>query len=103
MNITALTCPNCGANIELIPDKEFSFCQYCGSKLHIDDGTQKIEYTHHSIDETKIKEAELSAKIKELELKHDEKKRIMQNKGELQMILFFVIMIIFMLILCYVQ
>ena len=28
-----LTCPNCGANLSVDENREFAFCQYCGTKL----------------------------------------------------------------------
>lgn len=33
MKIIALKCPNCNADIELDQDREFGFCNYCGTKI----------------------------------------------------------------------
>lgn len=33
MGFVKLTCPNCGANIELSADRDFGFCTYCGTKI----------------------------------------------------------------------
>ena len=33
MGFTALTCPNCGASVELSEDREYGFCTYCGTKV----------------------------------------------------------------------
>lgn len=33
MGFIQLKCPNCGANAELSEDREFCFCNYCGTKL----------------------------------------------------------------------
>ena len=59
MKLIDLTCPKCGAAIQVDADREFCFCSYCGAKSMIDNGTI------HIVDEAKIKEAE--AKIKENE------------------------------------
>lgn len=45
MKIIALKCPNCNANIELNRDKEFGFCNYCGTKIMIADAVQKVSGT----------------------------------------------------------
>lgn len=60
-------CPNCDANITVDDEnREYTFCQYCGSKIMFDDyrSTQRI------IDEAKIKQAETEriVRLKELEL-----------------------------------
>lgn len=33
MSFEALKCPQCGADIEFDGDREFGFCQYCGTKI----------------------------------------------------------------------
>lgn len=33
MGFEALKCPQCGADIEFDGDREFGFCQYCGTKI----------------------------------------------------------------------
>lgn len=35
MKIIKLTCPNCNANLDLDSEREFGFCQYCGTKVYI--------------------------------------------------------------------
>lgn len=59
-------CPNCNAALSFSDDREFGFCEYCGSKISFDDfrSTQRI------VDEAKIKqaEAEKTIRLKELEL-----------------------------------
>lgn len=45
MKIIALKCPNCNADIELDQDREFGFCNYCGSKIMIADAVQKVSGT----------------------------------------------------------
>ena len=45
MKIIALKCPNCNADIELDQDREFGFCNYCGTKIMIADAVQKVSGT----------------------------------------------------------
>ena len=45
MKIIALKCPNCNADIELDQDREFGFCNYCGTKIMIADDVQKVSGT----------------------------------------------------------
>ena len=33
MGFIKLTCPNCGADIQLDETKEYGFCTYCGTKI----------------------------------------------------------------------
>lgn len=45
MKTIALKCPNCNADIELDQDREFGFCNYCGTKIMIADAVQKVSGT----------------------------------------------------------
>ena len=61
------TCPNCGANLSIkTNDRDFAFCQYCGTKIMLDD----YRATHRIIDEAQIKKAENehAIRLKELEI-----------------------------------
>lgn len=33
MGFVKMNCPNCGSSVELSADREFGFCQYCGTKI----------------------------------------------------------------------
>ncbi len=62
MQMKALQCPNCGANLPSPDDQPIRYCSYCGAALITDDETQYVEY-HGTInavirDEARIKEAE---------------------------------------------
>ena len=50
MALVALKCPNCGGSLDLEDSREFAFCQFCGTKIMIQDEMkkQKVE-----IDDTK--------------------------------------------------
>ena len=32
--MTTLTCPNCGAQLDIEEKRQFAFCQYCGTKVY---------------------------------------------------------------------
>ena len=43
MKIVNLTCPGCGARLEVDMDRKMAFCSYCGAALPIDDEIQKVQ------------------------------------------------------------
>ena len=63
-------CPNCGANLSFEGNRDFGFCQYCGTKILLDD----YRSTHRIVDEARIKEAEVEqiVRLKELEIQMKE-------------------------------
>ena len=66
--IIQLKCANCGADLKIEEKREVIYCQYCGTKMLLDD---ENEHTYRYIDEAEIKRAETEqmVKLKELELK----------------------------------
>ena len=73
-------CPNCGAELQIdVKNRDFAFCQYCGSKIMLDD----YRSTHRIVDEARIKEADIDKliRLKELELK--EKEMSQARKGRM--------------------
>ena len=74
MKLVSLKCPDCKANlnIEISKNRKHCFCEYCGSKIYIDDGA--TSHTYRKIDEARIKEAEVreNIKLKEIQLKEKE-------------------------------
>lgn len=71
------TCPNCNANLTIDDgNRDFAFCQYCGSKIILDDyrSTQRI------IDEAKIKQAETDREVRLRELNIKEAQINQQNQ-----------------------
>lgn len=65
-------CPSCGGELMVKDDnRDFMFCEYCGTKVRLDDYRE----THRFVDEARIQE---SKDAKELELKKmefEERKR----------------------------
>lgn len=73
MKLTAVVCPNCGAKIQVKEGTPFCFCTYCGTQIHLDDGS--TTHTYREVDEARIKEAELEAMLKMKKLEMAEKRR----------------------------
>ncbi len=48
MALVALKCPNCGGSLDLDDSRDFAFCQYCGTKILIQEeiGRQKVLVDH---------------------------------------------------------
>lgn len=66
-----LNCPSCGGNIEIDDtNRDFAFCQYCGTKIMLDD----YRSTHRIIDDARIKQAETDREIRLRELEIKERK-----------------------------
>ena len=43
VKIVNLTCPGCGARLEVDMDRKMAFCSYCGAALLVDDEIQKVQ------------------------------------------------------------
>lgn len=68
------TCPNCNASLNVEDDsRDFAFCQYCGTKIILDD----YRTTHRYVDEARVREAETDRmlRLRELELREKELSR----------------------------
>lgn len=75
----ACQCPNCNAQISLDDSRDFGFCQYCGTKIMLDD----YRSTHRVVDEARIKEAETDRLIRLRELEIEEKENERSRKGRM--------------------
>lgn len=76
MKIIPVECPKCGAGFDIEEGRKTCFCQYCGTKIAVDDGINRTVNTSIIRDEAKIKELELREKQLELEV---EKERLKQK------------------------
>ena len=72
MKLMQLTCTNCGANLEIDPNRRQAFCQYCGAKLMLTDD-ESIHITNRIVDEARLKEAEV--RLRELEYQREKDQR----------------------------
>lgn len=81
IKMISVKCPECGANISIENDRKFCFCQYCGTKVMMDDGS--ATYTYRKVDEARIKEAELKQAVRLKELEIEENKRQAAEKTKM--------------------
>ena len=44
MKLVSMTCPSCGANIQVDTEKKLCFCMYCGAQVLIDDEKHHVVY-----------------------------------------------------------
>lgn len=92
MKLVNLKCPECGAQLKVDPNREFVYCEYCGTKILLD----KEEKITRTIDEAEIRRAETEEKIRIQETKSSQIKFIFL--GVLSLVLFILVfcMIIYM-------
>lgn len=70
-------CPNCNATLQFGEDRDFGFCEFCGTKIMLDDYRE----THRIVDEARIRQAEVDKviRLRELELEEVRLKAEMQS------------------------
>lgn len=68
-----MVCPSCGATLKTTSDREFLFCEYCGTKVMVDNNAVRLQFHIKKTDEAKIREIEAREAI--------EKKRIEANEA----------------------
>lgn len=79
-------CPSCGGELTVKDDnRDFMFCEYCGTKVRLDDYRE----THRFVDEARIQE---SKDAKELELKKMEQERWRAENSNKSMVSFLKVM-----------
>jgi len=80
IEMVSLSCPNCGASLQVSSDRESFFCEYCGQKIYVSDSNHQ-KYTYRKIDDARIREAEAkeAIRIKELELELEKLKSKERN------------------------
>lgn len=93
------TCPNCNAALSFSDDRYFGFCEYCGTKILLDDyrSTQRI------IDEAKIRqvEADKEIRLKELALResrYNQQAKEKERNTKVRKILIYVWLILFIIV-----
>lgn len=79
VQLIAVKCPACGADISVESTREFSFCTYCGTKILMNN---ENEHIYRNIDEARIKEAETDRMIRLRELELEEKENARGRKSK---------------------
>ena len=65
-------CPGCGADLTVKDDnREFMFCEYCGTKVRLDD----YQETHRYVNEAEVKKVEAAREIELRKMEIEEQKR----------------------------
>ena len=78
VHMRSCTCPNCKANLSIDDDnRDYAFCQYCGTKIMLDD----YRSTYRYVDEAELKHAETEQILKLKKLEIAEKNRERKNKN----------------------
>ena len=80
INTISLKCPECNANLSVDESLKQCFCQYCGTKIMLDDGS--TNYVYRKVDEARIKEAEIRENIRLRELELEEKRYMDKKKAK---------------------
>lgn len=97
VDIIALKCPQCNANIEIESGRKNCFCTYCGTPIFLDDGSKTI--TYHTVDEARIQEDQTNRILKLKEYEHEEQKNKLSAKIKLYLLIGWVISLILFIIL----
>lgn len=85
MRLISMKCPECKANLSVEEGRKYYFCQYCGTKIMLeDDRVNKTYYTYRN--EARLRQAEIDREIalKKLEIEkikvEQEEKRKNKNR-----------------------
>lgn len=81
MKLVSLKCPECKANLSVEPGRKQCFCQYCGTKIIIDNEEQV--QTFKTVDEARIREAELDNEIRLRQLEIEKMKLEQEQKKQM--------------------
>lgn len=88
-----LKCPNCGGELQVQSDREFCFCQYCGTKILLSDENKKTININKNVTYTTVNEADkLRAENERLKIEAEqsskrnerETNKVQQNSNEIQ-------------------
>ena len=65
-------CPGCGADLTVKEDnRDFMFCEYCGTKVRLDD----YQETHRYVNEAEVRKVEAAKEIQLKKMEMEEQKR----------------------------
>lgn len=77
INVKAVTCPSCGASLDVEEGRQQIFCSYCGTKVMIQNENEVV-YRH--IDEAELKQAETDRMVQMKKLEMAEKSMAANEK-----------------------
>lgn len=75
MKLTAAICPQCNGEIHITEETHQCYCSHCGTKIILNDASYTV--THRTIDEARIKEAEVNQQVQlgQLEIEKEKAKQ----------------------------
>ena len=97
MEMTALTCSACGANIQIEAGKKSCFCPCCGTQFSLDDGSKVI--TYRTVDEARMQEDETNRILKLKEYEQERLKNKLSNRIEWYILIGWAVSIVVFIIL----
>ena len=80
MKVYEIRCPSCGGDLEVKEGMDKIFCQYCGNVIALDDGIERKEITHRSIDETEIVKSNNALELEKLKAEESRKHQMLMIK-----------------------
>ena len=77
MKLVAMTCPECKVNIDvdMTGKRKFTFCQYCGCKILLDDEAKHIKFSYEDV--AKVRKIEADQEDKAHQYQQEEKEATM--------------------------
>ena len=75
VDLVSLVCPACGSSFHIQEWQKSCFCSYCGTQILVDDGSKTYTYVHKTVDEARIREADLTELLELKRMEAEEKKR----------------------------
>lgn len=83
MKVIEIKCPNCSAQLKTSSDRRMLFCEYCGTRIILDDGVVRSEHTENininntqkHVNEAKLQRLEYEREIRNQKLEEEKKKK----------------------------
>ena len=75
VNLVSMICPACGSSFHIQEGQKSCFCSYCGTQILVDDGSKTYTYVHKTVDEARLREADLTELLELKKMEAEEKKR----------------------------
>ena len=81
MELKTLTCPSCGASLQIPEGKERFFCTFCGSQIQVDDGRITIDINANVNVNQRYTDV---ARMRELDLQEKEQERLENEENRIR-------------------
>ena len=78
IKMVSCKCPECKAELEISGDREYAYCQYCGTKILLHNDNVKV---FRKIDEAEIKKTESNERMYNRMLDREDRKLSLKTKG----------------------